>query len=470
MSTQQVILTGILVYLACLAALGFWASTRTRSAEDFLVAGRSMPVWMCTATIIATWLGGASMLGASGQAYQGGLFAVLADPFGAALGVLLIGLFVIGSVRRMRLLTVVEFVEYRYGTSLALLWSVYAVAANVGWVGATMVAFGFVFSTLVGLPLEVGIVVGGIIVVLYAMAGGMWAVAYTDFLQLSIIVVGALFLLVLVVEDLGGVLRAWEAVPAEKLRLIPAERSVDAWLNYVHVLFILSVTNLSAQALLQRGFSARSERAAQSSFILAAFGYLAIALIPVALGILGSLLIPDLQDRQAIVPTLAVEYLSPVLLAIFVGALLSAIMSTADSALLATASIVSVNILPRIWPGTAQRKLMMARVTILVTGALAIIVALQAQTIFELILAINAPALAATVAPFILALAWKGANRTGGWAAVVTGLLIWGLVALLAPSLPGDLIGMAASFVALIAGSLASQRRDPPPDRTLGVC
>ena len=101
-----------------------------------------------------------------------------------------------------------------------------------------------------------------------------------------------------------------------------------------------------------------------------------------------------------------------------------------------------------------------ARLT--VCCSVAIIVALQAQTIFELILAINAPGLAATVAPFIVGLWWKKTNRTGGWAAIVAGLSVWALVAMTAPDLPGDLLGMAASFVALIVFSLLSQRTDPP--------
>ena len=74
-----------------MVALGLWASRRTRSAEDFIVAGRSLPMWVCTATIIATWIGGSSMLGVSGQAYVGGIYAIIADPIGAALGIFLIG-------------------------------------------------------------------------------------------------------------------------------------------------------------------------------------------------------------------------------------------------------------------------------------------------------------------------------------------------------------------------------------------
>ena len=79
-------------------------------------------------------------LGVSGQAYIGGLHAVVADPFGAALGIVLVGLFVIRIVRRMRLYTVYEIVEHRFGSAAALLWSIYGAAVNIGWIGATMVA------------------------------------------------------------------------------------------------------------------------------------------------------------------------------------------------------------------------------------------------------------------------------------------------------------------------------------------
>ena len=462
MTNEQIILAGVVVYLVMMVMIGLWAARRSRTAQDFIVAGRSLPLWLCTATIIATWIGGSSMLGVSGQAYIGGLHAVVADPFGAALGIVLVGLFVIRIVRRMRLYTVYEIVEHRFGSAAALLWSIYGAAVNIGWIGATMVAFGFVFKTLVGLPLEIGIVMGGVIVVAYAFVGGMWAVAITDFVQLMIIVIGAVVLFALVVSDMGGVQAAWSAVPADKVHFLPVSNTAEDWLNFVRALFIIGIANLGGQALLQRGLAAKSESVAVNSYLLAGVGYLAVGLIPVALGILGSVLMPELADRQSVVPLLAEHYLHPVVMAVFVGALLAAIMSSADSALLATSSIVSVNILPRVWPSASTQLLQVTRYTIIVVGVLAMIVALMAQTIFELILMINAPGLAATVVPFVAALYWRKANRWGAWAAMLSGLGVWALAAAFAPDLPGDLLGMAASFVALVVVSVLSQRVDPP--------
>ncbi len=462
MDDQRIILVGVAVYLFAMLAIGIYAARRTSSSDDFIVAGRNLPLWLCSATVMATWIGGSSMMGVSGEAYKGGVLAVIADPFGAALGLILIGLLVVRIIRRLKLLTVVDFVESRYGNVAAMIWALYEVFATIAWISTMMVAFGFIFNSLTGVSLEVGIFLGMAIVLIYATVGGMWAVALTDFVQLTVIVIGLAVLSFVVILDMGGWSAAWAAVPDEKLRFIPVENTLESWLNFIRALTIIGVANLSAQALLQRGMSARSERDAQNAFYIGGFGFLLIGSVPVFLGIFASVVMPGLEDKQAVIPMLALEYLHPVAMAIFVGALLAAIMSSADSALLAVASVVSNNILPKIWPSTMDKRLLTARLTIPVAGILAAIIALKAQAIYEVILAINAPGLAATIVPFMAGIWWKKANRTGGLAAMATGLAVWGLSAWLAPDLPGDLLGLFASLIAMLTVTPLSQRSDPP--------
>ena len=187
--------------------------------------------------------------------------------------------------------------------------------------------------------MELGIMGGAAVVFVYTVAGGMWAVAVTDFVQIVVIAIGLILLLIVVLIDVGG----WGAIspqlPEDTFRMIPAEHSWMVWLNYFRAWLIFGLADVTAQTLLQRAFSARNEQVAQNSFYLAGIGHLSLGMIPVMLGIIASVTMPGIVDKETVVPEMAIAHLHPVAIAIFVGALLAAIMSSADSALLAAASV-----------------------------------------------------------------------------------------------------------------------------------
>ena len=122
----------------------------------------------------------------------------------ARLALFVVGFFFVRIFRRLRLLTFIEFFENRYGTTAATVAAVATIASNIGWTGALLVAFGFVFESLTGVPLEYGIMGGAIVVFVYTVAGGMWAVAITDFVQMVVIAFGLVMLLIVVLIDVGG--------------------------------------------------------------------------------------------------------------------------------------------------------------------------------------------------------------------------------------------------------------------------
>ena len=134
-------------------------------------------------------------MGAAGASYERGLLGVIADPFGGALCLFIVGFFFVRIFRRLRLLTFIDFLQNRYGTTAATIAAVGSISSNIGWTGALLVAFGFVFETLTNVPIEMGIMGGAAVVFLYTMAGGMWAVALTDFVQMIVIAVGLVLLL-----------------------------------------------------------------------------------------------------------------------------------------------------------------------------------------------------------------------------------------------------------------------------------
>ncbi len=463
MSTENIIFIGVGIYLAMMLVIGVLASKKANSAANFIVAGRRMPVWICSATLVATWFGGGTMMGAAGASYERGLIGVIADPFGGALALFVVGFFFVRLFRRLRLLTFIEFFQNRYGTTAATIAAVATIASNIGWTGALLVAFGFVFETLTGVPLHIGIMGGAVVVFIYTVAGGMWAVAITDFVQIVVIAFGLVLLLVVVLIDVGG----WENIgphlPEGTFRMIPAENTASVWLMYVRAWLIFGLADITAQTLLQRAFAARNEQTAQNSFYLAGIGHLSLGMIPVTLGIIASVTMPGLTDPETVVPQLAIAHLHPVAIAVFVGALLAAIMSSADSALLAAASVFSINILPLFKRQASDRmRLFATRIAIPVFGSIAVYVALEVKVVYNLIMDANSVSLVCVVMPFIVGVYWKRANRAGALASMAMATLTWILAYFFAPNLAGDLLGMMVGLITILIVTPLTQKLDPP--------
>ena len=463
MSTENIIFVGVGIYLAMMLVIGAIASKKSNSSANFIVAGRRMPVWICSATLVATWFGGGTMMGAAGASYERGLIGVIADPFGGALALFVVGFFFVRLFRRLRLLTFIEFFQNRYGTTAATIAAVATIASNIGWTGALLVAFGYVFETLTGVPLEIGIMGGAVVVFIYTVAGGMWAVAMTDFVQMIVIAFGLVLLLVVVLIDVGGWGNIGPHLPEGTFRMIPSENTASVWLHYLRAWLIFGLADVTAQTLLQRAFAARSEQTAQNSFYLAGIGHLSLGMIPVTLGIIASVTMPGLTDPETVVPQLAIAHLHPVAIAVFVGALLAAIMSSADSSLLAAASVFSVNILPLFRRNTSDRlRLLATRIAIPVFGTFAVYVALKVQAVYNLIMDANSVSLVCVVMPFIVGVYWTRANRTGALASMAMATLTWILAYFYAPNLAGDLLGMMVGLVTILIVASLTQDFDPP--------
>lgn len=463
MSTDTIIFIGVGCYFMLMLVIGAFAAKRSGSAANFIVAGRRMPIWICGATIMATWFGGGTMLGGAGASYQGGLIAVIADPFGGALALFLVGFFFVRLFRRLRLLTFIDFFQNRYGTTAATIAAIGSISSNIGWTAALLVAFGFVFQSLTGIPIELGIIGGAVVVFIYTAVGGMWAVALTDFVQIVIIGIGLVLLLIVVLIDVGGWGNIGSQLPEGTFRMIPAEHTAERWLNYFRAWFIFGLADVTAQTLLQRAFSARNEQVAQNSFYLAGFGYLTLGMIPVMLGIIASVTMPGIADPETVIPELAIAHLHPVGIALFVGAMLAAIMSSADSSLLAAASVFSTNILPLVKRRASDRlRLLATRIAVPVFGSIAVYVALEVQVVYNLIQDANSVILVCVTVPFIVGVWWRRSNRSGALASMAAGFLTWFVTILYAPGFPGDLLGLLVGLITFLIVTPMTQKSDPP--------
>ena len=461
--TNLNILLGLGAYLLVMLGVGVYASRRISGTEDFIVAGKRLGMILGTATLAATWFGGGLCIGAASAAYSGGMRAVIADPFGAALCLFLAGLLYVRVLRRMGLMTVASFFTSRFDGHCGLAASLCTIPAYVGWVAALMVAFGRILQSLIHIDPAVGICIGGAVVLIYTFAGGMWAVTLTDFIQLVILVGGMVVITPILLNEMGGWDNLAAQIPSERFDFYPHEGGATAWFAYARDWLVIGLGNLAGQDLIQRSLSCRDERVAYRSAYAAGIIYLTVGLLPVLLGMAGAIILPDLAEPDLIMMELAMRYLPTVTLIFFTGALVSALLSSADSALLAPASVIGWDLLRYIWPGAGERLcLRVSRTAVVALGLASVALALHRTAVYELMVDSWSVLLATLFVPLTAGIWWRRANAPGALAAVVSGLVAWLVLMQVTPHLPADLLAVPFAAVALVAASLLTQHRSPP--------
>ena len=201
------ILGFVILYLLLSVGIGLAAAKRVHTTKDFAVAGRSLPLPIVTATVFATWFGAEAVLGISATFAKEGLRGVVADPFGSSLCLILAGLFFAPRFYRLNLLTVGDFYRVRYNRVVEVLCALCIVASYLGWVAAQFKVLGLVLNVVTGgaVSQSVGMVIGALIVLTYTTFGGMFSVAILDFIQISVIIGGLLYIASIISGLAGGV-------------------------------------------------------------------------------------------------------------------------------------------------------------------------------------------------------------------------------------------------------------------------
>ncbi len=463
MTSQTLILIGVGIYMAIMVAIGFYASRGTHSLADFVVAGRKMPFWLCSVSIFATWFGSGIMMGAATSGYDRDFLLMIGEPFGSGLALLLSGLFFARIMRRARRLTWIEFFEVRYGKFAGFFGALADIIAGIIWLGGVLFTFGVLLESLTGLPMAAGIFGGLVVIVIYTMIGGMWAVAITDFVQVVVLTIGLVVLLVIVLDDVGGWIVIAEKLPKDTLRFFPVEHSYKNWIEYIHVWMTLGIAAIAANSVIQRALSAKSESVAQNSFLVAAVAYVVIGVIPIILGFAASIAPVGPDDPNAVLTFIAVEHLQPIFVVLFVGAILSSIMSTSDSILLSSAAIISTNLLPLVRKDADEKtRLAVTRYSIPFVALASSYIAFGAERVVEVLILSAAPLLAMTIVPFVLCFWWEKANRAGALGGIFGGLAGWGIASMFDTVTPADLIGFVVSLIVMVVVTLLTQRIDPP--------
>ncbi|MDD4182759.1 MAG: sodium:solute symporter family protein [Candidatus Omnitrophica bacterium] len=456
--TQFLILAGVSFYVFISLAVGFWTRKWIKTERDYIVAGGRLGWILSIGTIFATWFGAETCMGSSGTAFNKGILGVIADPFGAGVCLVISGLFFAKHFRKKNYETIVDFFKERYGITAACFLSVMYLPAYLGWIGAQLIAFGYILNSLTGFPIMLSIIFSTAVVLIYAYMGGMWADTITDFFQMLILVAGLLIIFPVLVKSLGGFSSVISRTPPEFFYFYPRNTSTLDWLWYLQAWMMVGIGSLPAQDLFARTMAAKNFTVSRWSSILAGIFYVMIGLLPVLIGIFGRLAMPS-SSGETILVDMALKYLSPVLIMVMVGALLAAIMSSADSALLAPSSIIGHNILPLIKKDTTEQdKLNWCKWSVPLIGIFSLMLALYFKNIYKLCQESWGILLVGVAAPMILGVYFKRATAKGALASSLGGIIIWLFFKIKIPGYPSNLIGFFASMIILVVVSLCDRK------------
>ena len=308
-------------------------------------------------------------------------------------------------------------------------------------------------------------VIGAAIVLTYTTFGGMWSVALLDFVQMTVIMCGMLFIAWFVSGMTGGVgVVVAHAEAAGKLNFFP-RGDYTHWVPFIGAWLTMMLGSIPQQDVFQRITAARNEKTAVRGSVLGGSLYFVFAFVPMFLAYSATLVDPKLfselleQDSQLVLPTLIMQHTPVFAQVIFFGALLSAIMSCSSATLLAPSVAFTENILKHfILKDMTDRQFLLAmRITLWCFGAVVLGVALNSElSIFKMVESAYKITLVAAFTPLAFGLYWKRANTQGALMAMLFGLLTWGLCEVFEPSevWPPQLVGLLMSMAGMVAGSL----------------
>ena len=467
----------VALYLVVTVAVGLWAARRVQNAKDYVVAGRSVPLYMSTALVFATWFGAETVLGVSATFLNGGMSGIVADPFGFSFCLVLIALFFARAFYRMNLLTIGDFYRQRYNKPVEVATSVCITLSYLGWLSAQFTALGVVFHTLSGgaITLPWGIVLGCGVVLLYTLFGGMWSVAYTDVLQSTIIIIGLIYLAFLLGGAAGGFDRVLaHAAEAGKFEFWP-KLELREGLAFLAAFLTAALGSIPQQDVFQRTTAAKNADTAVRACLLGGLIYFCMAFVPIYLAysallidprMVGPLLAGEGNESQLILPNLILGHTPLFAQVMFFGALLSAIMSSASGALLAPSSLFTENVLRPFMPHMGERQLLFTMRVVLVVFGLAVMAFALASdaSIYQMVQNAYKVTLVSAFAPLVLGIYWKRSTVGGALVSIVVGLSSWVVLELFAPDalVPPQLVGMAFSFLGMVAGSLYGRQAPAP--------
>ncbi|GMT26108.1 hypothetical protein PFISCL1PPCAC_17405 [Pristionchus fissidentatus] len=439
-------IAAIVFFYVLILIVGVWAGRKSKDAKDMvegehteevMLAGRNIGTIVGIFTMTATWVGGAYINGTAEALYNGGLLSCQA-PFGYAISLVVGGILFAKRMREEGYITMLDPFQIKYGQRVGGLMFLPALLGETFWSAAILSALGATLSVILEIDMGLSVIISACIAVFYTFTGGLYAVAYTDVVQLFCIFVGL-----------------WVCVPAALLQNKTEDISRDAvgWIGSIggfrentlwwDNMLLLVFGGIPWQVYFQRVLSSKTSSGAQKLSFVAGVGCIVMAIPPALIGAIAKNTDWRLTDympygngtrykdipagKTNMVVPLVFQYLTPRWVSfIGLGAVSAAVMSSADSSVLSAASMFAHNIWKlTIRPNASDREVIIVmRVGIVAVGVMATMMALTIQSIYGLWY-LCADLVYVILFPQLLCVVYfHGSNTYGCLAGYVVGLLL----------------------------------------------
>ncbi len=454
-------------YFSLLIGLAIWSSRGSRDLAGYYLAGRRLPAIVVAFSAASTGESAWLLLGLTGMGYLLGANA-LWIVFGEVLAAAIAWTFVAPRFRRLadrfEAITVADWLEERFSDRrqiLRILGSAVIVAMAGSYMAAQLTGTGKAFESFVGISYEAGVTLGAAVILFYTSLGGLRAVAWSDLLQASLMLLAVIVLPWAAVREAGGLSEvAARLAEIEPAMLLPMGADGISGQGIATVLSHLGVglAFLGAPQLLVRFMAAKDRRALEKGGVMAVIAIAVFDIGAVLTGMAGRALHPRIADPEGIFPLLAGELMPPVITGLLLVAVLAAIMSTADSVLLLASSSVVRDLLQRVF-GVGRDGLGLTRigkVTTVLLGLIGLAVALPEVRVIFFFVLFSWSGLGCAFAPVvILGICWRRMTLAGAVAGMAAGFgtsVIWFLQFKadffdLFEMVPGFAAGFAAAIV-----------------------
>lgn len=421
-----------------------WAAARKQksgSTADFIVAGRSMPLWIATLTMTATWVDGGYLLGTAEGVYHSSIASGLQGGICFGLSLILGGIFFARTMRRYAFTTLIDPFEARFGKVWAAVLFIPAMLGEVFWGAELLVALGSTCGVALGMRLTSAILICAVVVTAYTTLGGLWSVAYTDVLQLGLVALGMVAAIPVVVHATGGWDHLWNgylAARPDRSSMVPPSHATVFWsgpgiVNWWDVTLMLICGGIPWNCYFQRVLSCRTPALAQAHSILAGVLTMAFTIPPLILGAAAfgyawpARLLAQLQERPAETLPLIFQYVTPPLIGMLgLAAIIAAVTSSFSASILSAGSMFTWNCCHRLFlPNLSPRRMKrLIRLSIVALGAGAAVMAFRVQSVQALWFFTSDLIFVLLFPQLILALFDSKANRTGSIVAFSVSLFL----------------------------------------------
>ncbi len=477
----------VVIYAIAIFGLAQWVSRdkggEKKTSTDYFLASKSLPWWAIGASLIAANISAEQIVGMSGSGYAIGL-AIASYEWMAALTLLIVGKWFLPIFLRNGIYTMPQFLEQRYGTRIRTLMAVFWLGlyvfvnlTSIIWLGSIAV------TTVIGLDQTVALVGLGLFALVYQLRGGLKAVALTDIVQVTLLVLGGLLVTGLTLNEIGGgggVFAGFQTLAAqapEKFDMILSRDNpyYDDLPGISVLIGGMWIANLSYwgfnQYIIQRALAAKDIGEAQKGVIFAAFLKLLMPLIIVVPGIAAVVLAPDLTRPDDAYPTM-MRLLPTGILGLVFAALVAAIVASTASKINSVATIFTLDLYNKIGRPKDERKLVgVGRIAAVVSILLAILTARPLlgsfDQAFQYIQEYTGFFTPGIVVIFMLGLFWKRATEEGALAATVGSFVLSLILKFAWPDLPFMNRMVVVFLLALALAMIVSVLRPRPAEANL---